>query len=116
MAETIRIGANKVLAITLKDVANANLPLTSLTDLEVWIVQYNRKLSILNYKPGTAAPELTVGTQTYILNVEITKEISSKFKEGDVYIDLRSEQTDVLFVVDGVFADPRESLVLTATL
>jgi len=92
------------------------LLLSELVTLNCQIIQYRRVLASYNYKPGVADDEIREGSSTSIVEIEITKELSATFKEGEVSCRLNMEETDAEFIVDGEFFDPREFVLFTVVL
>jgi hypothetical protein len=76
--------------------------LGSLLSLEVQIRQYNRLIVAYDYFENTPDDEeISEGSTTNQVKIQITEEISAKFKEGPVYIKLLGKQTNSAYSVDG---------------
>lgn len=86
-----------------RDDGTTPLLLSELSLLEVDIYQFDRLLATYIY--GTDN-EIRQGSSTSKVEIEITKELSTKFKEGLVKAKFRMEETDADFDVDGVFFAP----------
>lgn len=81
------------------------IPLNSLQSLEVQIRQYNRLLVSYDYFENTPdEEEISEGTTSNQVKVQITQELSAKFKEGPVYIKILGKQSNTEYTVDdGVY-------------
>lgn len=81
------------------------IPLSSLSSLEIQIRQYNRLLASYDYFENTPDDEeISEGVATNQVKVQITQEISAKFKEGPVFIKILGKQTNSDYSVDeGLF-------------
>jgi hypothetical protein len=81
------------------------IPLNSLMSLEIQIRQYNRLLVSYDYFENTPDDEeISEGTTTNQVKVQITEEISAKFKEGPVFIKILGKQSNADYSVDeGVY-------------
>lgn len=78
------------------------ISLTSLMSLEIQIRQYNRLIVAYDYFENTPDDEeISEGATTNQVKVQITEEISAKFKEGPVYIKILGKQANADYSVDG---------------
>jgi hypothetical protein len=78
------------------------ISLSSLDSLEIQIRQYNRLLASYDYFENTPDDEeISEGSSTNQVKVQITQELSAKFKEGPVYIKILGKQANASYTVDG---------------
>lgn len=86
-----------------RDDGTTPLLLSELSLLAVDIYQYGRLLD--SYELGVD-PEIREGSSTSKVEIEITKELSARFREGLVKARFRMEEDDADFDVDTVFFAP----------
>lgn len=77
------------------------ISLSSLSSLEIQIRQYNRLIVAYDYFENTPDDEeISEGTTTNQVKVQITQAISAQFKEGPVYIKILGKQANSDYTVD----------------
>jgi len=111
---TITRGENSIIQRNLF-YSNGTTPLL-LADLETItaeIVQYDVVLATYVYETD---PEIRQGTSASNIEIEVTTEVSQKFKEGPVYIRLTMEMTDAEYEVDLELKDIDKFEIFTVTL
>jgi hypothetical protein len=98
----LRKGENAIVRRNLFDEDGVTpIPLTSLSSLEIQIRQYNRLIVAYDYFENTPDDEeISEGTTTNQVKVQITQEVSAKFKEGPVYIKILGKQANADYTVD----------------
>lgn len=78
-----------------------SVDLSTLTSLTVEIRQYNRLIASYDYFENTPDDEeVSEGSSTTEVAIQITEEVSAQFKEGPVYIKLISKRPHADYTVD----------------
>lgn len=103
----LRKGENAIVLKNLFDTDGVTpIPLGSLNTLVVEIRQYNRLIVSYDHLKNTPDDqEISEGSTTNQVKIQITEEISAKFKEGLVSIKLKGRQTNSDYSVDGSLYD-----------
>lgn len=103
----LRKGENAIVLKNLFDTDGVTpIPLGSLNTLVVEVRQYNRLLASYDHLKNTPDDlEISEGATTNQVKIQITEELSEKFKEGPVYIKLKGRQTNSEYSVDGSLYD-----------
>lgn len=116
---TIKKGENAIIKRNLfASDGTTPLLLSSLTALSAEIKQYNRVLATYVYSPtpDPAQPEIRQGASTSQIEVEITVELSNKFREGPVTMKLIMGQTSAEYDVDEELRDIDEFEIFTVEI
>jgi hypothetical protein len=116
---TIKRGENAIIQRNLfASDGTTPLLLSSLSLLHAEIIQYNVVLATYVYlpTPNPVQDEIRQGSSTSQIEIEIKKELSLLFKEGDVSMKLIMEQTDAEYESDTVLRDIDESVIFTVEL
>lgn len=99
----IKKGENAIVLKNLFDTDGTTpIPLSDLNTLVVEIRQYNRLITSYDYFENTPDDEeISEGSTTNQVKIQITEAISAKFKEGPVSIKLKGRQINSEYSVDG---------------
>lgn len=97
MAKNLTIGENYISEIELIDSDGNPVDRVDIENLSVQIRQYNRIIETI----ASGSAKLTAGTTATKLKIQTSSDISAKFREGRVYARAVSEDTNVLYTVDG---------------
>lgn len=98
-------------AIVLRDLVDEDgdpILISSLNYLKAQVIQYNRVIETYTLLPVPADPEISESGVNQV-KIQITEEISSKFKEGAVTIKLFMKQSDSDYSVDTSLYDIDQS-------
>ncbi len=118
MATSIKRGENVIVTLPLYAIDGTTpVVVDNLQGCEAKIIQYGRVLATYVYIPeqDPVQEEIRVGAQTHHLEIEITEEISERFRQGAVYVKLDLRKTDTEFDVDEELRDIDEINILTVT-
>lgn len=118
MATTIKRGENVIVTLPLFAIDGTTpVVVDALQGCLASVVQYGRTLATYTYipTPDPVQEQIRVGAATHDLEIEITEEVSNKFREGPVYVKLDLRKTDSEFVVDDELRDIDEVHILTVT-
>jgi len=116
----IRRGENVLYTVPIMSADDTPVPVpivANLVSCSVEIIQYGRVLAtyILLPTPDPVQNEIKVGAQTHYLNVEVTEELSERFREGAVNLKVYMRKTDATFPVDLELRDIDEFQFLSVT-
>lgn len=118
MATEIKRGENVIVTLPLYAIDGTTpIVVDDLQGCSASIIQYGRTLATYVYipTPDPADEEIRVGASTHHLEIEVTEEISNKFREGSVYVKLDLRKTDAEFDVDEELRDIDEVHILTVS-
>lgn len=103
----LRKGENAIVLKNLLDTDGVTpISIGSLNTLVIEVRQYNRLLASYDYLQNTPDDEeVSEGSATNQVKIQITEELSAKFKEGPVSIKLKGRQTNSDYSVDGSLYD-----------